>query len=158
MCFLSVLGRIRGFFILTRDLEKKRKFFSLVLGKIREVSLLFIADDSDIALWRISTGRRHHLLYYSSGAAWLRKLLKFKQRTQTTFKQWLHGKARWPVDKQTCFTKFCPHSLNGSAKKTMFLFHGIFPSRLSLNARTKFSAKRFSFIFLIATFSLSSAS
>ena len=66
MCFLSVLGRIRGFFILTRDLEKKRKFFSLVLGKIREVSLPFKGDGSDIALWRISTGRRHRLLYYSA--------------------------------------------------------------------------------------------
>ena len=63
--FLSFLGGIRGFFILTRDLEKKRKFFSLVLGKIREVSLPFVVDGSDIALWRISTGRRHHLLYYS---------------------------------------------------------------------------------------------
>jgi hypothetical protein len=31
--------------------------------------------------------------------------------------RWLHGKARWPVDKQACFTKFCPHSLGGSAKK-----------------------------------------
>jgi hypothetical protein len=44
------LGGIRGFFILTRDLEKKRKFFSLVLGKIREVSLPFVVDGSDIAL------------------------------------------------------------------------------------------------------------
>jgi hypothetical protein len=59
------LGGIRGFFILTRDLEKKRKFFSLVLGKIREVSLPFVVDGSDMALWRISTGQRHHLLYYS---------------------------------------------------------------------------------------------
>ena len=42
--FPSVLGGIRGFFILTRDLEKKRKFFSLVLGKIREVSLPFSVD------------------------------------------------------------------------------------------------------------------
>ena len=64
--FLSFLGGIRGFFILTRDLEKIRKFFSLVLGKIREVSLPFVVDGSDIALWRISTGRRHHLLYYSA--------------------------------------------------------------------------------------------
>ena len=64
--FLSFLGGIRGFFILTRDLEKKRKFFSLVLGKIRKVSLPFVVDGSDIALWRISTGRRHHLLYYSA--------------------------------------------------------------------------------------------
>ncbi len=68
--FLSFLGGIRGFFILTRDLEKKRKFFSLVLGKIREVSLPFVVDGSDIALWRILTGRRHHLLYYS-GAVFL---------------------------------------------------------------------------------------
>jgi hypothetical protein len=64
--FFSFSGGIRGFFILTRDLEKKRKFFSLVLGKIREVSLPFKGDGSDIALWRISTGRRHHLLYYSA--------------------------------------------------------------------------------------------
>ena len=54
--FLSFLGGIRGFFILTRNLEKKRKFFSLVLGKIREVSLPFVVDVSDIALWRIPTG------------------------------------------------------------------------------------------------------
>ena len=47
--------------------------------------------------------------------------------------RWLHGKARWPVYKQACFTKFCPHSLGGSAKKTMFLFHGTFPSRSSLH-------------------------
>ena len=53
---------------MTRDLEKKRKFFSLVLGKIRVVSLPFKGDGSDIALWRISTGRRHHLLYYSGSA------------------------------------------------------------------------------------------
>ena len=63
--FFSFSGGIRGFFILTRDLEKKRKFFSLVLGKIREVSLPFKGDGSDISLWRISTGRRHHLLHYS---------------------------------------------------------------------------------------------
>ena len=31
--------------------------------------------------------------------------------------RWLHGKARWPVDKQACFTKFCHHSLGGSATK-----------------------------------------
>jgi hypothetical protein len=31
--------------------------------------------------------------------------------------RWLHSKARWPVDKQACFTKFCPHSQGGSAKK-----------------------------------------
>ena len=54
--FFSFSGGIRGFFILTRDLEKKRKFFSLVLGKIREVSLPFVVDVSDIALWRIPTG------------------------------------------------------------------------------------------------------
>ncbi len=56
--FFSFSGGIRGFFILTRDLEKKRKFFSLVLGKICEVSLPFKgdgSDKSDIALWRIST-------------------------------------------------------------------------------------------------------
>lgn len=49
--------------------------------------------------------------------------------------RWLHGKARWPVDKQACFTKFCPHSLGGSAKKTMFLFHGTFPSRRGVDYR-----------------------
>ena len=31
--------------------------------------------------------------------------------------RWLHGKARWPVDKQACFTKFCHHFLGGSATK-----------------------------------------
>jgi hypothetical protein len=39
----------------------------------------------------------------------------------------LHGKARWPVDKQECFTKFCPHSLGGSAKKNDVPFPWDFP-------------------------------
>ena len=30
---------------------------------------LFKGDSSDEALWRISTGRRHHLLYYSDQAS-----------------------------------------------------------------------------------------
>jgi hypothetical protein len=63
--FSKFFGGIRGFFVVTPDLEKKRKFFSLVLGNIRKVSPLFVGDGSDTALWRISTGRRHHLLYYS---------------------------------------------------------------------------------------------
>jgi hypothetical protein len=42
--FFSFLGGIRAFFILT-------KFFSLVLGKIRDVSLPFIVDGSDHGLF-----------------------------------------------------------------------------------------------------------
>ena len=42
----------------------KKMLFFLPL-KIREVSPPFKGVSSDEALWKVSTGRRHHLLYYS---------------------------------------------------------------------------------------------
>ena len=55
---------------------KKNLFFSLVLRKIRQVSLPFVVDGSDMAIWRISTGRRDHLLYYSAPTTEIKKILE----------------------------------------------------------------------------------